>query len=101
MNYTKGDWEVYESPSAPTVVIRDGLNLPNRIIAICRLERGSEDMGKALANAHLIATAPKMYELLKILAYEIRQSDNPQALWEGLLHTVAAKIDPILAKAEG
>ena len=86
MNYTKGKRYVKQLNGHVNICI-DGV-----VIA--------ESFGD-IANAHLITAAPKMYELLKILAYEIRQSDNPQALWEGLLHTVAAKIDPILAKAEG
>ena len=59
MNYTKGEgeWEVFESPFAPAVIVKDKPNRPNKIIAICKLEGGSEGMTQATANANLIAAA--------------------------------------------
>lgn len=56
----------------------------------------NQSIEQAKANAALIATAPKMYRMLKYLADGIR--------WGGLQHTdrsLAAEIEAVLKKARG
>ena len=72
MNYTKGKWKVYESPFAPAII----LERPNRVIAVCRLERGSEGMTEATVNAYLIAAA--------VNGCIAVNSNNPQAVAESI-----------------
>ena len=105
-NYTKGEWEVYEGIAAPVVIIKGIPNRPNQIIAVCRLEKGSEGHSEALANANLIAAAPTMYETLKQvlpwakewIAYLRRNVGAGQGKDADAWFT---KADKALAKAEG
>ena len=110
---SKGKWKVYESPFAPAVII----DRPRKLIATCRLELGSEGMGEAEANAHLIVNSVNacqevspdnpmavaesikdMYEALKTFIEYRLELDyaNPTAL-----SLVTGKIQQALAKAEG
>ena len=82
MEYTKGEWKVYESPFAPAVIIKEKPNRPDRIIAICRLERGSEGMAEATANANFIASA--------VNACQAINPDNPIAVTEASKDMYAA-----------
>ncbi|MBU1173070.1 MAG: hypothetical protein KKD44_26200 [Proteobacteria bacterium] len=95
MSYTKGKWEVFEGVAAPAVIIKGEPNRPNRIVTICRLERGSEDYSEALANAHLTAAAPEMYVAL-IMAQEILRKEGYQDE-----QPILTDISRALAKAEG
>ena len=96
MDYTKGKWEVYESPFAPAVIIDNRKrNRPNRIIATCRLYQGSEGMSEAVANAHLIAIAPNMHSFLADLK---RAIDEGQERIGGTRRMI---LESILAEAEG
>ena len=69
MEYTKGEWKIYrDSMVAQTgVVSEDGIGFFNRSIAeiVCNDDSTLEEIE---ANAHLIAAAPKLYEVCKYLA---------------------------------
>lgn len=54
---SKGEWKVHESPFAPAIIIDRTPTQERRIIAVCRLEQGSEGMAEATANAYLAAAA--------------------------------------------
>ena len=99
--FTKGEWTVYESPFAPAVIIKDKPNRPNRIIVVCRLERGSEDMAEATANANLISAAPDMYEAL--IAWDeliaMRPLDSGADI-DAILQKCAELSEKAIAKAE-
>lgn len=76
------DWGVYEGVAAPAVIVKGKPGRPERIIAICRLEMGSEGYSEALANAHLIAASPRMLEFIRHLA------DNGNQEARDFMHTL-------------
>ena len=66
--------------------------------SICTINVGDEDppLAEAIANAHLIAAAPELYEALeKIVTAAINYDDANSLCFLG------EKLMPILAKARG
>ena len=91
MEYTKGEWKVIQK-KASKVPFFDGFTLSveggKLLIALCDREKW-DNKKQRLANAHLIAAAPDMYEALKeILTYD-------------KIEYFKAKWVEALAKAEG
>jgi len=87
MKYTKGPWRSENAVDAGCYRVYSD----NEQIAETYLH-GSDDE----ANAHLIAAAPKMYEVLN----EVMTWAHHNLLIKNITH-LEAIIEPILAKAEG
>ena len=90
MNYTKGEWKVYHEEELVTV------DSDNEVVAVCRKKEWQKSDETALANAHLIAAAPDMYETLR----------EVKLVWAGLDPNIRFPhlqevIQQALAKAEG
>jgi hypothetical protein len=95
--YTKGPWEVHVLKNKTPIVIhkkRVGLSVLFRTLT----DETGVDADEGLANAHLIASAPELYEALKEIkkiAGTISGKGTQQAseIWN--------IINPLVAKAEG
>ncbi len=97
MNYTKGEWKVYQDGMAQrtSVVSEDGIGFFRANIA--DLDRKNKEY---VANAHLIAAAPNMYEALKTIAPNIRFMYEGHRDDAGLRYKYEL-LEQALAKAEG
>ncbi len=91
--FTKGEWLVHVNPQRDEIFIgMDSFNKdPYDYYTAHKVEISCVDE-EAIANAHLIAAAPKMYEILKVLSgfncpYDYMNQDEIEALSsiEGLL----------------
>jgi hypothetical protein len=95
MEYTKGEWRVVADPLGKFTDIFGEIGMP-----ITTITHSGMNIGQDIANAHLIAAAPDMYEALKMaldalraLLYEHPDDDIGSAQKE--------VIEKALAKAEG
>ena len=109
MKYSKGEWEVVKKDKAHSLFF-DGfsvsVNTKELVIALCDRDKW-DHKEQRLANAHLIAAAPDMYEALRKLRMPPKSpihkcpadiSSSPCVCgWHDALH-MAQKA---LAKAEG
>ena len=87
LNYTKGEWRVHPAHKTDVYALKDG----SHFIAECgnaRLPNGED-----LANAQLIASAPDMYKVLKLIRLALDGIDCDPAYW--------VMADEALLKAEG
>lgn len=93
MNYTKGKWKADYTGSHLVSVMCPGTA---EVVAICGKPKWITDRDTQIANAHLIASAPYMYEALKSLlkVYQISE-DNYDHIesWKNALKAIS--------KAEG
>ncbi len=87
--FTKGPWEVVDGYYPSFIEIKCGEMMD---ISICwhATDLSYSDGVERRANAHLIAAAPDMYEMLASLREDY-----------GLLSAVGKDIDMLLAKARG
>ena len=97
--YTKGEWKVETHGDAEDLYVRD----TELYESVARIFHSSTyPYGKAIANAHLIAAAPDMYEALK----EISEGKGRYSL-DKLTHAsntiddMKALAIEAIAKAEG
>ena len=73
--HTPGTWEAVRGPEGATVIVNHGKTVDAGIIqeiCVCASYRSmAEPIGdtrEAIANAHLIAASPLMYDLIKLYA---------------------------------
>lgn len=97
MKYTKGPWEAHYMGGQPQKWQIGRYKNPTKIIAevFDKEKNRGLNPGEDEINAHLIAAAPDMYELIKDikLALEFKGMRKPKN-WMG-------RINKALAKAEG
>jgi hypothetical protein len=88
--FTKGDWVAFY----PHEVLSEGLMSIESDVGklICKAEVYKSNISEATANAHLIAAAPEMYQLLKLISDLSLITDD-----KGL----SDEIDDLLSKARG
>ena len=101
-DFTPGPWVVFNGVDIFTTE-RHGKENDGHQIADCYVDYSSADdcgidMGKAEANAHLIAAAPDMYEALEALLYE--QNDAPLLKREKEWNKAVSLAEAALAKAK-
>jgi len=101
MNYTKGEWEVKDSSSG-------GLVMAGLFPYVVGCAEGTIAKITILANAHLIAAAPDMYEALeagKSVLLDIQQRESKTSFHGQRVASDCGEalkvIDKALAKAEG
>lgn len=89
-NWTPGPWEYHDSTGIITG--DDGSTL------ICDGLKSS--LPEVRANAHLIASAPAMYDALALVADRLDYLEN---LWgsEGVTRTIADRVKAAIAQARG
>ena len=94
MNYTKGEWKVSETYFGDLFSHSIYAQTNNRTVSIAKVE--------GEANAHLIATAPMMYEALQSWEelWNMRPLDSGADMQE-ILERCWDKTEQALAKAEG
>ena len=99
MEYTKGKWKVYTDNMVgmTDIVVEDGTGFFTETIASIRRTNKNYK-----ANAHLIVSAPKLYEALKVVkdALENNQNNGKEALQFAIKASLFIT-DKALAKAEG
>lgn len=91
MNYTKGEWRIHKS--LPDDIIYSETD--EGIVNLARIRHQEVPEQAQEANAHLIATAPDMYEALKAI---IEECPDPQLPYGKAVVRIATEA---LAKAEG
>jgi len=89
--HTETPYEVYTSPFAPAIIKR-ATGKPNKVIAICRLNKGSEDMAEAEANAQFVVTACNNHEKLVVVLKEIKHLIDTHELSDVILSQVISGI---------
>lgn len=72
MEYSRGDWKVVTNMDGHKTIVRTG----SGFIAVTKVARPKEECE---ANAHLIASAPKLYEALKALTKEFTKQCEVEA----------------------
>jgi len=83
--FTNGEWLIHQSPSHVVIESEFGAH-------ICNREIYKSTVIEQMANAHLIASAPEMYAMLKLISDLSLITDD-----KGL----SDEIDNLLAKARG
>ena len=92
MEYTKGEWKANYTGSK---LVSVDCSSRAEVVAICGKNKWIKTRDEQIANAHLIASAPDMYEALKELSnYHPKQGYEQ---WLILLN----KAQQAIAKAEG
>ncbi len=103
MKHTKGPWKVEDirplraySEKVESHYRIDGLDFSPALI----MGDGTENRGLALANAHLIASAPELLEACKDAFSEMMGSDR---FWftRGEKQSIGKSLEQAIAKAEG
>ncbi len=94
MHYTKGKW-VKQGLLVATVSQPQGIGV---IVADCRT---SSNLNEVEANAHLIASAPDMYEALGIIKRTTESSGESIHYLQNALRVITHIAKEALAKAEG
>lgn len=94
MNYTKGDWKIHNQDfrSGDELVIHPGVGKDGIYSFYCKV--GGADK---VANAHLIAVAPDMYEALKAISPFI-ENHAKESSWAKQATQI---ISQAISKAEG
>ena len=92
--FTRGEW-VFNGYDGS---ITDTTKAKNEI-AMMNVE-GWDNLGEGYANAHLIAQAPEMYEMLKAIDTCIADSKNEIELAD-MVTNLCHDIDQLLAKCRG
>lgn len=109
--FSKGEWGVFEYGSGEVTVFH-GKHMNHIDVKSCEIDLNYEEKGFAhwsdsselnreipieeqQANAHLIAAAPEMYEMLDAVALDLIEAGGKGNL------TTAREIENILAKARG
>ncbi len=96
MEYTKGKWTIFKINKKEIII---GLLSGNDIISEIKVfPKGMINSGEALANAHLIAGAPEMYEALKLL---VERMGEIQYQYPITLELPRVHAERALLKAEG
>ena len=93
MNY-KGEWRVGES-------FGKGQDYPIYADDDYEIARVFIHNGEQTANAHLIASAPTMYEALQVLQHDFITLAQLYGISEEGINTILRKSNNALAKAEG
>lgn len=99
-NWTKGEWvaNVYEKGEFDVVTNPEG-SVGGTLI-LCSRNRFNELSEEMHANAHIIATAPKLYEALKDAA-ELLRLLAPRAGTDSVVGKCLDSYDQTLAAARG
>lgn len=95
--FTPGPWHVLydELLDEYRCIIHNEKNFLIAIVSLAVIRRGETYKEKQLANAHLIAAAPEMYQMLEMVLRDWELPDvDAQAKY-------APKIERLLAKARG
>ena len=91
-NWTKGPWEVGRVPTRVEVPGRDGFNNNNYRVADAYSSMqlvNSPRSEEAHANAHLIASAPELYEALDTCIRQLEALTSPLDVPDGALAALA------------
>ena len=94
MEYTKGEWV----KSGNKVCVSG-----SGTIAICPSPANDEGVMEFVANVHLIAAAPRMYEALKVASTRIHNSIRyePAGEYRVMIPKDLRQIEQALAEADG
>ena len=103
MKYTKGEWKqtgsiIWASGKEGAVICQMAEPHPTScLVEYQPLKINSEGWNLQMSNAHLIATAPQLYEALKDLMEALEECGSEHNA-VGVAYNLAK---PVLAKAEG
>lgn len=105
--FTKEPWEISDMSGVDamdnyTVCFHIGVSSTGEMIADCQSDKLA-DYERVRANAHLIAAAPEMYEMLAInrKMFEDLADVLPNEQAKDLVHDMASDIESVLGKARG
>jgi|SRR6478736_5162773 len=96
MSFTKGPWKIMPGESAPRICVDGDKDFPVVVVV-----SGHSDEG-IMANQHLIASAPEMYEALKeaktFISRVLEENESTELVSENKTYQ---KIEAVLKKATG
>lgn len=93
MDYTKGEWKIEGYSRREFTISADDTIIADVLI--------NDDQVEAGANAHLIASAPDLYEALKGISEWTDAFDGSHESLETMRNNIKSMVSKALAKAEG